>query len=305
MGRNLRSLTTGLALGSLGALGLAGTAHADIVHLTNGNKLEGQVERFEDQVRLTTVYGTAMLEASQVARIEKKAHVLDEYQNRRTQVKHNDAAGHFALAQWCLKQGMKRQALAHAEITVDLEHHHVGARRLLDHTLLDGRWVPRAEALRAQGLLQYRGKWMSRAEAEKAHAADLEANKRIRLQALVSHITRTMSGADAKGRKLCYEELMRLAKEHEVPGLTDSAKKVYNFYEKRARQQVKAASGGGSLGGVVLTELRLTNAQLVRPIPQLQTNLGQAGSTPVTIQLPELQVIGVETTVAIPFGLPK
>jgi hypothetical protein len=293
--------TTGLVLG---ALSLGGRAHADIVHLNNGNKLEGQVEKVDGKVKLTTIYGTATLDAATVKSIEKKEHVLDVYAAKKLAVKHDDAAGHWTLAQWCQKQGMRRQALAHAAQTVELEHHHVGARRLLDHTLLDGRWVPRAEALRAQGLVQYRGKWMSKAEAEKAHAADLEHNKRVRLQALVSHITRTMAGADAKGRKLCYEELMRLAKDHEVPGLTDSAKRVYDFYEQRARQQVKAA-GAKALGGVVLTELRLTNAQLVRPIPQLQTNLGQAGSTPVTIQLPELQVVGVETTVAIPFGLPK
>jgi len=293
--------TTGLVLG---ALSLAGSAHADIIHLTNGNKLEGQVERADGKVKLTTIYGTATLDASRVKSIEAKPYILDEYEKRRTFVKHDDAAGHFALAQWCTKHELRRQALVHAQKTVDLEHHHVGARRLLDHTLLDGRWVPRAEALRAQGLVQYRGKWMSKAEAEQAHAADLEKDQRVRLQALVHHITRTMAKSDAQGRRLCYEELMRIAKQHDVPGLTDSAKQVYDYYEKRARQQAKAASAK-PLGGVVLTELRLTNAQLVRPIPQLQTNLGQAGSTPVTIQLPELQVVGVETTVAIPFGLPK
>lgn len=293
--------STGLVLG---ALSLAGSAHADIIHLTNGNKLEGQVEKLDGKFKLRTVHGTATIDAAQVAKIEKKTHVLDEYRSRRTLVKHDDAAGHFALAQWCTKQGMTRHALTHAAATVEIEHHHVGARRMLDHTLLDGRWVPRAEAMRAQGLVQYRGQWMSKAEAEKAHAADLENDKRVRLQAVVSLITRKMAGADAKGRKLCYEELIRLAKEHDVPGLTDSAKQVYDHHEKRARQRTKAA-GTKALGGVVLTELRLTNAQLVRPIPQLQTNLGQAGSTPVTIQLPELQVMGVQTTVAIPFGIPK
>lgn len=293
--------TAGLALG---ALGLAAPSHADIVHLTNGRTLEGQVERADGKIRLRTIHGTATLDASQVAKIEAKPHVLDAYEAQRILVKHDDAAGQFALAQWCRTNGLTRQALEHAEHTVEIEHHHVGARRVLDHTLLDGRWIPRAEALRAQGLVQYRGKWMSKSEAELAHAADLEADQRVRLQALVSHITRTMSGADAPGRKLCYEELMRLAKEHEIAGLTDSATQVYDFYEKRARRQTKAA-GAQALGGVVLTELRLTNAQLVRPIPQLQTNLGQAGSTPVTIQLPELQVHSIQTTVAIPFGLPK
>jgi type II secretory pathway component GspD/PulD (secretin) len=52
----------------------------------------------------------------------------------------------------------------------------------------------------------------------------------------------------------------------------------------------------------ITLELRPTVATLVRPIPTIQTNLGQAASTQVNIQLPELRLQGAETTVRVPDG---
>lgn len=52
----------------------------------------------------------------------------------------------------------------------------------------------------------------------------------------------------------------------------------------------------------VTIELQPTIAQLVRPIPTFTTTLGGPGSTPVTIQLPELQIQSIQTTVMCPDG---
>ena len=56
-------------------------------------------------------------------------------------------------------------------------------------------------------------------------------------------------------------------------------------------------------GGMVMGEVRATFSKLKRPIPVFQTNLaaGPVGANaPVSIQLPELEVIRVNTTMAIP-----
>lgn len=52
----------------------------------------------------------------------------------------------------------------------------------------------------------------------------------------------------------------------------------------------------------VTIELRPSVAQLLRPIPTFTTTLGAAGSSPVTIQIPELSVQSAETTVMCPDG---
>jgi type II secretory pathway component GspD/PulD (secretin) len=52
----------------------------------------------------------------------------------------------------------------------------------------------------------------------------------------------------------------------------------------------------------VTIELQPTIAELARPIPTFTTTLGGANSTPVTIQLPELVVQSLQTTVMCPDG---
>ena len=52
----------------------------------------------------------------------------------------------------------------------------------------------------------------------------------------------------------------------------------------------------------VTIELQPTIATLLRPIPEFTTTLGGPGSTPVTIQLPELILQSVQTTVMCPDG---
>ena len=68
----------------------------------------------------------------------------------------------------------------------------------------------------------------------------------------------------------------------------------YNARWRAIREQGRRATA--------LTEIRATHAQLQRPIPTLTTSLG-ANSTPVTIQLPELKIASVKTTVHVPLGI--
>jgi hypothetical protein len=51
----------------------------------------------------------------------------------------------------------------------------------------------------------------------------------------------------------------------------------------------------------VTMEVRAQMASLKRPIPTLTTSLG-AGSSPVTIQLPEVALVSIGTTVTVPAG---
>jgi len=74
-------------------------------------------------------------------------------------------------------------------------------------------------------------------------------------------------------------------------------------YAAAADRLVAAAGGGG--GGIdhatVLTECRIQLAKLKRPISTLTTGLASnAGGAGVTIQLPEVELIKIGTTVGIP-----
>ena len=89
----------------------------------------------------------------------------------------------------------------------------------------------------------------------------------------------------------CGKDVETLAEEIGDPNVAKIARDAKAWYD-RAWKQVRAQ---------VIAETRVTWSQLKRPIPTFTTSLG-AGSTPVTLQLPELQVARVSTTVVIPAG---
>jgi hypothetical protein len=74
-------------------------------------------------------------------------------------------------------------------------------------------------------------------------------------------------------------------------------------YVKKADELAAAlaASPSGSDSGMVLGEIRATMSRLKRPIQVFETSLSSSlGGGTVKIQLPELEVIRVRTTVGIP-----
>ena len=91
-----------------------------------------------------------------------------------------------------------------------------------------------------------------------------------------------------------HEDLVTLAREHENEALEKFAGEVKAYFDQYW-QIVKKQNE------MALTEVRATISRLKRPIPTFTTSLG-AGSTPVTLQLPELTVWSVKTTVPVPAG---
>ena len=77
---------------------------------------------------------------------------------------------------------------------------------------------------------------------------------------------------------------------------------VRKLDEAAAAAAMATGAGGGSGRGVVMGEIRATMSRLKRPIEEFTTSLasGPFGSAPVTIQLPELEVVRVRTVAAIP-----
>ncbi|MCI0343295.1 MAG: hypothetical protein L0216_19485 [Planctomycetales bacterium] len=271
-------------------------ASADVVHLKNGRSLEGKAEAKDDKVVLRTLHGIAIVAAADVQRIETKRCVLDDYADKLAATSLGDAESLHALASWCRSVGYASKAKEHARAAISIEPNHVGARGILGHALVAGAWVTREEALRSAGLAEHDGKVVTTEEAEKADAAAAAKSRRARLQRVVDRLVRTMAYPDAESRRISRESLEKIAEVEKIPGLKESVDKVYKYYERVA----PAVQTGG---GVAIIEMRFTKAELKRPIQEIKTNLGQANSTQVTIQLPELSIVGVETTVAVPLGL--
>lgn len=118
---------------------------ADIVHLTNGRTLEGEVTYQGDRVVVKTDFGSVTLRREEVLRVEHVATPEEEYEQRASALAPEDTEGHYQLALWCRDQGLKGQAAAEARAVLAAVPDHEGAHRLLGHVLFDGRWMTEAE----------------------------------------------------------------------------------------------------------------------------------------------------------------
>lgn len=98
-----------IAFGILGLL--AGPSSADVVHLTNGRRIEGKVvEERRGAVHLEVPGGRVVLPANSVARIERRETPQEEFGDRARGTDMTDPAAVEALAAWASGRGLSDQA---------------------------------------------------------------------------------------------------------------------------------------------------------------------------------------------------
>ncbi len=162
------SLTSLLAVTLLaGAL----PAAADDILLDNGRRLEGTATFLDDgRVEIRAAFGTLVLPASRIARIQDKTSLEEAVAIARTRLDAGDAEGLYQIALWCQEQGASTLARRLFEDTLAIDPHHAGSRRALGYRLAEGRWVTDAEYHALRGEVQFRGAWVSAAERDRVLA---------------------------------------------------------------------------------------------------------------------------------------
>jgi hypothetical protein len=165
---------------------LAVPAAADDVHLTNGKVFEDVVaEVGDDVVRVHLAWGVISLPAGRVARIERQETALERYRAGRVALV---ARGGATVDDWLaladaarrdgFEAGFRDAALAAARLAPDDPRVASRMREIgfaFDDTL--GEWVPREEALRRRGLLEFRGEWVSAAQRDRVLADEQQSRR--------------------------------------------------------------------------------------------------------------------------------
>jgi hypothetical protein len=284
-------MTRSLMLAALALVVLAAPALADVVHLKNGRTIEGTVTKLGDKVNVKTQFGSISLASSEVVRIEKKSTIEEQFRTRRAALKDNDLEGRLALALWLRSEGFKVLATRELQAIVKADPLHRGAHHTLGHVRFNGKWMTRNDSMKAQGYVKFEGRWVT-AEEKVFLTRDAAFRAQVSgLQAKVTALIRAMSSPSPSIRVRYYRDLITLARKVKSPELEKAANEVKAWYDKAYRVLAERA----------LLEVRATVASLKRPIPTLSTSLG-AGTTPVTIHLPELAIISIGTTVSVPAG---
>ncbi len=263
-------------------------AAADIVHMKDGRKIEGEVTEEGDKVHIRTRFGSVSFRRAQIARIEETPSLEERYGKRRATVDLNDPDALVALGDWCRDQKWEKKAREVYEEALTVDPGHAAAHRALGDELRDNRWVPAAE-IRAEKLA---GTKARRAEEARARQARWEAKK---LERKIQRWFREVAIGSLKKSDTALAELKAYALETKNPGLAKQAVAVRDAYDAYWKK-VRAYNARMEVHGTV--------SSLRRPIRSVSSSLG-GGSSPVSIQLPELGVTSVRTTIWVPAGRGK
>jgi len=282
------------------------SATADELHLKDGTVLTGRV--FEDGDRYTVVDRDSKhaVKKAEVSELVKKRSFMDEFDDRLAKLPADDAEAIFEFGRWLDENEWPGRAkLAYAEV-LDLDPDHKGARRALGYALYEGAWVSPEELNRRKGLVEFEGRWYTKHDLEELKK-QIEGDEKQRqafaerrqVNDKLNKIMRRFATLDKKQRQGAYDDLMRYAEELNSPEVRKLADDSKAWYDEQAR--VVCASY------LARTEIHAVHTKLKQPIENFTTNLGAAigiiaAQNPVTIQLPELQIAEVNTTVDIPAG---
>jgi hypothetical protein len=277
-------------LAVLAVLSFAAAAAADEVLLTGGGTLVGKSERVGDEVVVTTPHGETRVKAADVKSITLGRTVWDDYADKLKATDKKDAAALVALGDWCRDKGLGVEAKQHWTSAVAIDPDQPDARKRLGFIRYDDRWLTEVEYYTARGFVKVGGEWISADEARRRDVAKKDADALKKHVRTIRDSIAKMSSMKRKTRNEGKLELQKYADEREDLKLGAFASDVEQFYNAQWRAIREE---------LVLVQVSTTNATLKRPIPTFTTSLG-ASSTPVTIQLPELSVASVKTTVLVP-----
>lgn len=162
--------TTALAASLVGVLVSSFVTHsacADEFTLVGGGHLSGELLNPDVTPRVRYLValengGRIALDPAQVTRVVIKSDEEKEYDERLENLT-DTIDDHWALAQWCLENHLRRQRVFHLGQVLRHDTDHTEARVALGYGNAkreNGRWMTQEEFLRAQGLVRQGGRWI-------------------------------------------------------------------------------------------------------------------------------------------------
>ena len=293
------------------AVSTAAPARADVLELQDGRFVEGVVVPEGEVFLVLSRFGVSEIPACDVvARTTGRAADL-QVQEALGRLAPDDTANRMRLATWLGDLGRVDEAQAIAEEVLALDPEHAAAHGLLGHVRHQGRWVHPDEARRAEGLERHGDAWYTPDEWRNLGAAQRDAAEalgerleRERTAREVQRLLTLMTSPDRAVRRRARGRLERLAEETGSETLAALLPRVDEYVQAVDEARTRAAEWSDTvMTGEVMGDFRVTLAKLKRPIREFTTNLaaGPIGANaPVTLQLPELEVIKVRTTGIIP-----
>jgi hypothetical protein len=166
---------------------LCGPAVADVVHLKNGQRLEGSVIEADGQVKIVSTVGTIGFPADIVARIERGDSFEEQALERLRALPPNDIQGRIDLAIELERAGATTLAQRIYQSVLDRDPDDPTARRALGYVACDEEWLTVEECHRRRGEVLHQGRWVTADQRTMLEAIEQE-RRRSELERLRSDI---------------------------------------------------------------------------------------------------------------------
>lgn len=299
----------------------ARAGHADLLVLRDGRVVEGVAALEGDTWRVAGVQGVAEFPRADVERHVPGPSIDQQVSRALGELRADDHAGRLRVAAFLVEWGRVDEGHALAQAVLARDPEHGPAHTLLGHVRHGGRWMTPDEAKRASGLEQHGGQWFTPDEwrnlpPDKRLAVLGEETVLVQREAIAA-IRRDVAlliGPNPEARREARERLTRRARDAGVPegGLAEALAAADALVQRA--QEVETAHAGALAAGAagatgapgrgrqrnwVLAEIRDDFARLKRPIDLFSTTLASTAA-PVTIMLPEVRLVQIRTTTAIP-----
>ena len=146
------------------------SAYADVVELTNGGQIHGQVANADDKAAAnyeiaTDGGGRLTIPRSQVVRVVHQSPEQEEY-HRKALAAADTVDAHWQLAQWCRQRKLVDEYREELAKILAIDPNNEKARLGLGHQKQNGDWMSREEVMAARGLILYDGKYYTQQHIE-------------------------------------------------------------------------------------------------------------------------------------------
>ncbi|HSG68946.1 MAG TPA: hypothetical protein VLA12_00950 [Planctomycetaceae bacterium] len=139
---------------------------ADVIKLKNGGEIRGEMNRSraasgEGPLEIVSLSGIRMLVAREDVLLFSFRSIKTEEYETRAKNSPDTVEAQWELYDWCRKNQFREEAQIHLERMVEIDPNHAEARKLLDHVLHKGDWIPREEMMRQQGYVKYKNRYIT------------------------------------------------------------------------------------------------------------------------------------------------
>ena len=206
----IRGLAPSILIAAAAALA-AGSVSADVVHLKGGGKVVGKVVSTADgKIRVQTVAGTLSFSASEAVSIDYQPTPEEVYAERVAAVDRKDTGALLALADWCAGQGLRTQEDEALRWVLGVDPNDADARRRLGFVRAGDAWLSREDAMKAKGLVEFRGRWVTSAERDRLEKEDLDRRITNRWRATIAAAAERLGSTSPATQNKALQELLSI-----------------------------------------------------------------------------------------------